>query len=462
MKTYLNTIQKIPAYLLMATISLALLSGCQKLVDNTPSIAQLQEKLVYQDSLTAASAVAGMYGELSYTGAYRSGLSTLPGLSADELDFVGNSYDAFTKNALLSNNGAVASLWQAPYSTIYLANSIIAAVPGSPNLSEGFKNRAVGEARFIRALGYFYLVNLFGDVPLILTTDVAQTKVRPRDAEAAVYKQIVEDLKFAQSNLPSDYAAFGNDRTRATKWAATALLARVDLYLGDWNGAAAESGSLIDNDATFRLEKDLNTVFAPNNKEAIFQFYNDLQGYTGYATDVLPNPVQPIPKYVYTEDMKAAFEVGDLRKTAWSAPITYIGKTYLYPAKYKSLISEANSEYYTVFRLAEQFLIRAEARAHLNNFQGVRDDLFAIRDRANLGKITANDQASLLLAVEQERRIELNAEWGHRWLDLKRTNRINTVLGALKPSWKTDAMLYPIPSQQRIVNRNLSQNPGYN
>jgi len=136
--------------------------------------------------------------------------------------------------------------------------------------------------------------------------------------------------------------------------------------------------------------------------------------------------------------------------------------TYRYPYKYKSLTSGANAEYYTVLRLAEQYLIRAEARAQQNNIGGAQSDVSIIRNRAGLANTTANTQAALLLAIEQERWVELNCEWGHRWFDLKRTNRVNTVIGALKPAtWKSTAALYPIPSAEIGKNANLLQNPGY-
>jgi hypothetical protein len=145
----------------------------------------------------------------------------------------------------------------------------------------------------------------------------------------------------------------------------------------------------------------------------------------------------------------------------WTASLIYNGTTYYYPYKYKSLVSGANAEYYTALRLAEQYLIRAEARAQQNNIGGAQSDVSVIRNRAGLASTTASDQASLLLAIEQERRIELNCEWGHRWLDLKRTGRVNAVIGAEKTTWKPAAALFPIPSAEISNNANLTQNTGY-
>lgn len=115
-----------------------------------------------------------------------------------------------------------------------------------------------------------------------------------------------------------------------------------------------------------------------------------------------------------------------------------------------------------VLRLAEQYLIRAEARVRQNNISGGQSDLNAIRNRSGLPNTTANDQGSLLLAIEQERRVELFTEWGHRWFDLKRTERAEAVLSpfALK-DWQSTDVLFPIPQTEREINSRLTQNEGY-
>ena len=118
-----------------------------------------------------------------------------------------------------------------------------------------------------------------------------------------------------------------------------------------------------------------------------------------------------------------------------------------------------------VLRLAEQFLIRSEARTELNDLPGAKEDLDQIRTRAGLDPISEIfpelSKAQLLKEIAQERRRELFSEWGHRWLDLKRTERASTVLGNSNPTWEDTDVLYPIPAQERMKNPNLSQNPGY-
>ena len=442
---------------------LLLLASCKKLIEVGPSKTELLTTSVFKDSATVQSTLGGLYDSFApQSGSYRNSISTLMGLSADELQFVGNTFNSFTNNAILSTDDYAARIWEESYKTIYVANAILEGVPGGEGMTEKFKNQALAEARFIRAFCYFYMINVYGDVPIVLTTDVSKNTNMARMPVSNVNKQIIEDLKFAQANLPADYSISGGSRTRANKWVATAMLARVYLYDKNWSDAEIQASNLINTTTLFEMSNDLNTVFSPTSKEAIWQLYNDNNGFTWYASEVLPNPVTQIPTYYLNPSLLAAFEADDARLVAWTSTTTYNGTRYTYPNKYKSLVSGANTEYYTILRLAEQYLIRAEARAQQNNITGARQDIDLIRNRSGLGATAATDKDGLLIAVEQERRIELNSEWGHRWLDLKRTGRINSVLGEVKPTWKPSAALYPVPAKQRTLNRSLTQNPGYN
>ena len=468
---------KIRSYRFLALATLLFfivpLNGCKKLLDVNPSTTQILSSTVFTDSLTTQSAIVGMYNALAPQGQkatpYRFTLSSLPGFSADEMQFIGSTYDTYINNTLLSSDADVALIWSVSYAAIYNANSIIQGVAASSNISENFKKQATAEAMFIRAFSYFYLTNLFGDVPLVLTTDVNQNASLPRTAGSTIYAQIISDLKFAQANLRSDYSISPNSRIRVNSWAATAMLARVYLYTGDWANAEAQATSVINNTTLFDLPKDLTKVFAPSSTEAIFQIANDSQGYTWYATNVTPNSVSHIPTYVMTPDLVSQFEAGDARKATWTGTTVYNGVTYTYPYKYKNITTSANAEYYTVLRLAEQYLIRAEARANQANINGAVADINTIRARARVTSTDLPDypttisQSDCMADIAKERRIELNCEWGHRWFDLKRTGALNTVLAAAKPNfWKPAAALYPIPTGQITVNGNLTQNPGYN
>ncbi len=247
------------------------------------------------------------------------------------------------------------------------------------------------------------------------------------------------------------------------------MLAKVDLYTGNWTDAETQATSVIGTTSLFGLQTDLTRVFTPSNTEAIWQFYNDPSGYTSYASTVLPSTSLRVPTCILSPSLLGAFEPGDTRKTAWTATIVYNGTTYTYPAKYKSVTTGANAEYFTVLRLAEMYLIRAEARANRDNISGAVADVNILRARARAIDTALPDYPSTiskddcLSAIIHERQIELNSENGNRWFDLKRTGRINTVLGAVKPTlWTPNAALYPIPQASVLANSNLKQNPGYN
>jgi hypothetical protein len=135
-----------------------------------------------------------------------------------------------------------------------------------------------------------------------------------------------------------------------------------------------------------------------------------------------------------------------------------------YPFKYKNrMASDSPVEDYMVFRLAEIYLIRAEAAARLNNLTGAIADVNTIRNRSGLPATAADVTSSnaVLAAVMKERQTELCFEWGNRWYDLKRTGTAGIVLGAEKTNWQANAALYPLPQAQIQLNKQLTQNPGY-
>jgi hypothetical protein len=455
-------------YTLLLPLS-AMFAGCEKMVEASNPTNELRSANVFASNGTAESAGAGMYSSLYWSKQlFQSSLSGITGICGDEMKYLRNTnFDQYMNNVILPDDNNVLQMWTEFYSSIYQANSVMEGVNGSTAVSDSLKKRLTGEAKFIRAFCHFYLVNLWGDVPLIMTTDVSTTSVTPRDSTAKVYRQIVADLQDAQSALPSTYNVYGGDRSRATKWSATALLARVYLYMGNWAGAEEQANALINNTTLFGLTANTATVtpFLKNSNESIWQFFSASTATNGYAAEG-GNFVTSTANYVLRTELYNAFETGDKRKTNWTRTIT-VG-TVVYPQTYKyRLISSTAAtaagiqEFPTVLRLGEQYLIRAEARAQQNNVSSAQADLNVIRARAGLGVTPAADQATLLTAVEKERQVELFCEFGHRWLDLKRTNRLDAVMKIAKPTtWTTiKAALFPVPQTAINTNPNLSQNP---
>jgi hypothetical protein len=292
---------------------------------------------------------------------------------------------------------------------------------------------------------------------LTITTDYAVNAIMPRTSTTDVYQQIINDLLQAYALLPVTYISPG--RARPNKFTAAALLARVYLYKKDYAKADLYASEVIGS-GMYALNTNLNNVFLSASNETIWQLPKDAAN-TTEGVSFIPSSATVKPVYVISNYLLTAFESGDQRKINWLKANTISGLAYYYPHKYKSRISTPITESYIVLRLAELILIRAEARTHLNDLNGAKTDLNLIRSRSGLNANAAVTQPQLLAAIEQERRVEFFAEWGHRWFDLKRTNRADAVLATVKSFWQPTAVLYPIPQNELLRNAFLTQNPGY-
>lgn len=441
--------------------------SCEEFVDIDPPITEVVSETVYSSNGTAISAIRGIYIEMM-TGNFASGnqssVTNLSSLSSDDvLNFsITTDRAEFNSNTLTANNSSIANLWNEAYNLIYLANSILEGLENSSGITQAIKSQLKGEAIFIRAFIHLYLENLFGDVPIIGSTDFMVNNLVSRDPASDVLQQVIADLLEAQGLLANDYSFSNDERVQPNHSAATALLARAYLYSEDWVNAEIEASKVINNTDLYILENDLNDVFLANSFEAIWQLKPVTPGRNTNEAQIFINVDFPSFQ-VLTDAVVNSFEPGDNRRLNWVDSLVSDEITYYHPFKYK--IWERNqplTEYSMVLRLAEQYLIRAESRARQNNISGAQADLNAIRNRAGLPNTPANDQASLLLAIEKEKRLELFTEWGHRWFDLKRTGRAETVLSPLVlKDWQSTDVLYPIPQNERAINSRLTQNDGY-
>lgn len=459
-----------------AFILLFMGTGCKKFADVEPASNIFGAAEVFSSDATLNSGIAGMYSTVLFTygDQFQTDLAICPGLSADELEVVGTNlnYDPFYKNSINANSANINSYWTAMYKVIYTANAILEGVAiNKENISPGLDSLARGESYFMRAFCHFNLVNWFGEVPLVTTTNAKANNQAFKTPTVEIMTKVIEDLKTAKTLLRKNYSASaGNNRTRANKFAATALLARAYLYTNQWALADAEASSVIGETTLFQLlpKADIGKVFYLNSMESIWQISNTsttgLSSYRGFTALGSYFAGQTVPQMAITTQLKNAFEANDVRFTNWVRELNYtIGtvteKKYL-PNKYKNQFSGTPAESFSFLRLAEQYLIRAEAKTQLNQIGTAADDLNAIRNRAGLGNTPAATKEDMLLAIERERRIELFTETGHRWYDLKRTGRINQVLGT-KPGWSDSRPLFPIPAIELLNNTNLVQNDGY-
>jgi starch-binding outer membrane protein, SusD/RagB family len=465
-------------------------TSCSKLIEVDPPITSTNGGNVFSEDGSAIAVLTGIYTNMSnasvaLTTGYLTNVCFTTGLTGDELKLYNTSDPSL---ALYYNNNILAeeSTWSKIYEIIFVANSAIEQLPNATSLTPSIQSQLLGEAKFIRALCYFYLVNLYGDVPLAISSDYKTNGLLPRTASDMVYKQIVLDLTQAQSLLGAHY--IGKDgvsstaeRIRPNKWAATALLARVYLYTKDYVNAEVQATSIIENGSLYDLV-DLNSVFLKNSKEAIWQLQpvgstevkaaNTREGQLFNLVDLANTDLYTV---YLNEYLLSTFENYDQRRVFWIDSIIIDADTYYFPYKYKlGYNDQATEEYSTVFRLSEQYLIRAEARIQQEKIIEGIADINRIRTRATDLTAMPNEQLSqlssdllktqALLAIEHERQIELFTEWGHRWFDLKRTNRASEVLKNIKSGWQATDQLFPIPQAEVTLNPNMigHQNPGYN
>ncbi len=450
--------------------ALVFLCACEDFVELDPPNSRVVSNVVFQSDDLALSAMEGVYHRLFNITGFASGsahsVTSLTGLASDEFDLyntlIYSTLPDFRQNEIAIANTSNLNLWSSAYNTIYQTNAILEGISASEGLTENTKRQLEGEARFVRAFSYFYLVNLFGDVPLVTSTDYDINALIPRSPSSDIYKFIIEDLNVSRTLLDDTYR--DSERTHPNALAATTLLSRVYLYLEDWEQAGDLATEVIDATGNYTLLTDLNQVFLANSQESIWQIApvgSTGQTYEG-NTFILFVPNFFLTPMALSPSLVDAFEDGDLRKDNWVGLLSRSAGEFYYPYKYKiRFTTDAPTEYSTVFRLSELYLIRAEARTMTGNLSDAQMDLNKVRNRAGLENTNAATKQALLDAILQERRVEFFAEWGHRWFDLKRVHMADQVLSGYKPNWQSADVLFPIPEQELFKNPNLVQNQGY-
>lgn len=464
-------------WLTATTVSLC---GCDKILEVKPPATQLSKGNVFASDASANAAMIGIYGTLSLSG-FSSGDGTsvtyLAGLSSDE--FYNYSTDAsvseFYKNNLSPSNLNIYTLWAGPYSTIYDCNAIIEGLNNNPLVSTGMKNELVGEALFLRSFSYFYLVNLFGDVPLIVSTNYSTNTNVERTPAEKVYDRIISDLLMSKDLMVADYSYSNGDKSRPNKYAAEFLLSRAYLFTGQYQLAEHYATEILSQTDKYKLNDSLSDVFYKNSTEAVWQLAPVLNTYPNESDQFI---LYAVPNSIaLSKTLMNSFENNDLRVKKWIGTLNVSDTSYNFAYKYKNTYSNSvGVEYSMVFRLAELYLIRGEARLMQENLSGPNgalSDLNVIRLRAGLNPLsTGLTQNSILKEIQLQRQLELFSEWGHRWLDLKRYKSINGGAESLADEilpitknvqWKSTARLYPIPQSQLDNDPKMKdqQNPGY-
>ena len=430
-------------YMIVAAAVLVSACDSQLVTDPTASI----------DSETALTTARGI--ELALNGAYRSlqfgsrEHVAYPDLYADNLDFTG-TYQTdreFSLRNIQPSNGGVLGIWADAYEGINRANGVLDGIPNAPDLSSSGQALFRGEALFIRAVHYMTLVRWFGGVPLVLTPSkgVGEESLVPRNTQAEVYAQIIQDLEEAANLLPA-----GRDPGKATRGAANALLARAYLDIGNHAQARDKATSVL-SDPTYSLVEDFRSLYtSKHTSESIYEVHFTMNNGNSLAFWFFPQEEGGRWGFSPTAELYGLYGPTDVRRDA-SINIT-ANKRYIF--KYPRIATEDDN--LILIRLAEMYLARAEANAHLGAPDAtVLADINLVRNRAGATPVSVSGQAALLDAVFNERRIELAFE-GHRFFDLRRHGKAQEKL-QLEPH----RLVIPIPQAELDVNENLEQNPGY-
>lgn len=441
--------------------------SCSNFTEVDLPSSQLAGATVYENKATANAAMADIYSKIRDRGlltGFTTGLSRELGLYADELQYYGISGTAqanFYNNTLLSAGSEISELWNSSYSQIYAANSVLEGIAGSSSLTSADKQQLAGEALFVRALIHFYLVNCFGNIPYVTETDYKKNSKVSKFSEGTVYGFIKQDLEQAVNLLPANYS--GNAKIRPSKGAALAMLARLSLYMELWDEASNYASAVINEKELYDYSVPLDLMFLKDSRSTIWHLMPPAAGRNTYEGNTSIFTQGPPTAAAISTQLFNAFTLNDKRKAQWMKSVSNSTGTWYHAYKYKRQSTTASSEEYSiVLRISEQYLIRAEARAHTGNLIGAKDDLNRIRNHAGLENTTAITAEEIIDAVISERRFELFTEFGHRFFDLKRTGRLNAILSAVKPQWKNTSRLFPIPENELLLNTNLKpQNEGY-
>jgi hypothetical protein len=351
------------------------------------------------------------------------------------------------------------------------------------------RERAVGEARFLRGLFYFNLVRLFGEVPIItapVSASLTDEEIYlAKSPVSAVYARIIEDITIAAERLPLKYTS-ANDKGRATRGAAWGLLSKVYLTTSDWANASLYASKVIDS-KQYSLNADYISNFKEankNGKESVFevQFYKKANSENSQMV-IAGLPSIPglfaagTETMLPTTDLLNSFETGDHRKevTFFSSYWFYTFEPHIWKYwdqdAYKPAATTQSGADFFVMRFSEILLIYAEALNEINS--GPTAESFTainmVRARARNGKndvlpdLAGLDHDAFKQAVLNERRHEFVSE-GHRWYDLVRTGTLIESVKRAKgdvANPTTVNYVFPIPQRELDNNRNLKQNEGY-
>lgn len=456
-------------HIITIIILVALLFSCSEELIQEPITEKVSEKF-YNNEKEIEEAVNAVYATLQFKSNFNTGIPAIGEIPAED------AYDATPANDggvygqlddfnVIPQNSLIGNTWRDAYKGVQRANIVINRISKIPFKKEATKNARIGEVKFIRALYYFYLVRIFGDVPLVIeeVKNPQDFFNQTRTPKAEVYNQIKKDLNDAIAKLPNRNE---KNKYRITKTAAQTLLGKVELTLKNYAEAKTQLLSVVNSNAHLLLN-DVQQIFAIDNelnKEIIFavQYSSGLnsnrEGSDAYR---MFNPTGRVEGAlrgtkghgVLKEDFYKLYANTDKRKDVYVG-ILASGEVYNNKiAPPTTTIGDAGSDW-VVLRYADVILMLAEIENYEKNQTQALIYLNKIRERAGLSDFTNTNEDAVFNEIDLQRRLELVWE-GHRWFDLIRQGRTESVLGITDKN----KLLMPIPASQAVMG--LAQNPGY-
>ena len=378
-----------------------------------------------------------------------------------------------------ANNGEIGNWWNSSFNLINRANDVIKNVPNI-TMDETRRNNIVGNARFLRAMAYFDLVRSFGNVPLILNPTEDLSSLKPaRNSVTEIYTQIIEDLKYAETNCTAENLIPTSAKGRVSTGAASALLAKVYLTkattaakeASDYTNSLAASNKVI-NSGLYALGAyaDVFDVTKENNKDHIFSIQFDLPPNVGniVVRMHLPAGLNGTGSFVVEKSFEDSFNAtSDIRKALTLKKETTTSLNAYY-SKFADPLRQTNNARNNVLitRYADVLLLQSEALNEINAIDANKlTGINAVRTRAGLSALLLTNVLTRDLFVDalvQERAWEFSAE-GHRRFDLLRLGRYKQrQLAVFNRTVADKYLLFPIPQTEIDLNPNLKpQNPGF-
>lgn len=485
---YIINNRKLFSWLLILLIPLGLYS-CKKSFLDIPSTSSVDAEEAITDLSGMETAINGIYDQLQSSDYYNRSFSVIPELMSDNLYLSTKNagrYLDYNDYIVTKMNGYASDMWDVVYRVIVNCNLIINAAP-NVDAAEEDKDAILGQAYALRALAHFDLCRAFAQpynftsdashpgIPIVVNSSISlpeKVEKPSRNTVKEVYDQIIDDFETAISllpeSLPGEKATFSG---KVNKYAAEALLSRVYLYKGDWK----ESKSLADdviNSKVYSLlpNTDLVSNFSSsNNGETILEVFNTDQDNSGTSSlGAFYGQNNSYGDALATYDLYDIFSATDVRKSFMKiGDRNANGSEKNVPLILKYGTDPTNAENVKIIRLAEVYINRAEAEAHIPGQEAnAIADLSEVAERAD-PIMTINPSLKgqqLIDRILLERRKELAFE-GQRLFDLIRNKKDfvkyeseDNTMNITYPSEKT---ILPIPQAEIDVNGDLEQNPGY-